>query len=95
MIQPPTMRVAKICGQEKEVRRKQQKAQKTKKEAKTPVFLCGQCMSMISEQPQRYQEESVGCDLCPLWFHKACVGIQEHSMLPEKWYCEECNKYKQ
>ncbi|XP_065651081.1 uncharacterized protein LOC136079279 [Hydra vulgaris] len=35
--------------------------------------------------------DSVGCDLCLLWFHKKCVGQKEGYLLKSKyWFCHSC-----
>lgn len=32
----------------------------------------------------------ISCDGCSVWQHGGCVGIIEDSLVPDKYYCEEC-----
>ncbi|CAK7566478.1 MAG: Histone deacetylase complex subunit [Sporothrix epigloea] len=34
----------------------------------------------------------VQCDICKVWQHGACVGLENNATLPEEYYCEECRK---
>lgn len=34
----------------------------------------------------------VQCDVCKVWQHGGCVGIQSEEQSPEEYFCEECRK---
>jgi hypothetical protein len=34
----------------------------------------------------------VQCDICKVWQHGACVGLNNDATLPDEYYCEECRK---
>ena len=42
-------------------------------------------------------QEALGCDLCPNWYHRECIGYNKSTykaiiQFEEiKWFCEECN----
>ena len=44
------------------------------------VHLSGICRTQLESAPKCYNEESIGCDKCRLWFHLKCVGISATSI---------------
>ena len=40
-----------------------------------PDFPCGKCGLEWPEEPKEFNEMSVGCDGCNLWFHWKCVNL--------------------
>ena len=62
------------------------------KKAVMAVYLCRICKTQLESVPKCYDEESIGCDKCPLWFHLKCVGISATSIpsSKSKWYCTQC-----
>ena len=43
------------------------------------LYLCGACGVQLPDVPKSFDEESIGCDQCPLWFHFKCVNITKKS----------------
>ena len=54
---------------------------------------CGEC-GLICEDGS----ESLGCDLCPKWYHRECLKYNKSTykaiiQLDEvKWFCKHCNE---
>ena len=42
-------------------------------------------------------QEALGCDLCPNWFHRECIGYNKNTYKAiiqhqeVKWFCKDCN----
>ena len=64
-------------------------------------YLCDICKKNcedISKISVRFQENSIKCDSCLLWYYFGCVNISNDSEIPEvneKWYCSGCKKSNQ
>ena len=56
------------------------------------LYLCGICKTQLEAIPKCYDEESIGCGKCPLWFQLKCVGISATSIpsSKSKCYCSQC-----
>ena len=69
------------------------KPEKKKRLVKTSVCLCGTCQKEVVDGPTKFEEESVGCDKCPLWYHFICAGITEDSRPKQRdsWICPKCS----
>lgn len=39
------------------------------------VFNCPVCNTSISENPDKFDEQSIGCDFCNNWYHYKCVSL--------------------
>ena len=65
---------------------------KREKNSHAAVYLCGICKIQLVTKPKNYDEESIGCDKCPLWFHLKCSGISAKGVpsLETKWYWKDC-----
>ena len=66
---------------------------KRKKQEQPPeIYLCGECKKTLKINPANFNEESVGCDRCPIWYHFVCVGIKEgnEATHEQKWHCIKC-----
>lgn len=54
---------------------------------------CGKCKNECEAG-----SESLGCEICPKWFHRECVGYNKSTykaiiQLEEvKWFCKDCNE---
>ena len=71
------------------------KKQTTKRKAKAQsVYLCGLCKGQLVTDPTTYDDFSIGCDSCPLWFHFKCAGISKSfdANKQKKWHCKDCTK---
>ncbi|KAK3108167.1 hypothetical protein FSP39_002441, partial [Pinctada imbricata] len=53
------------------------------------VYPCGKCGLVCAEQPKNYNEESINCDSCKVWYHFVCVGLKEVDQGSE-WMCDSC-----
>ena len=78
---------------------RQRKAKSSSKKLKTnkaincnPVYLCGLCSKEVLDDPINFEEESVQCDSCPLWYHFVCTGFIEETKPGENdnWFCSQC-----
>ena len=69
------------------------KPEKKKRLVKTSVCLCGTCQREVVNGPTKFEEESVGCDKCLLWYHFICVGITEDSRPKQRdsWIFPKCS----
>ena len=56
----------------------------------TNICLCGICKIELPDLPSKYEEESIACDKCPLWYHKKCVGIKQRQSTSGEWICKKC-----
>ena len=79
----------------KQIKSMKEKAKNRKKVWKTErstVFLCGICKMDVSDNLRTFNEESVGCDSCPIWYHFGSVGITMDTVLNKKdtWICPQC-----
>lgn len=58
--------------------------------------VCNQCYYFNSpcfeDEPKSDDELGIdwlACNLCTLWYHKQCIGLEE---TPKHWLCDNCNK---
>ncbi len=60
-----------------------------------PDFPCGKCCLPCPEEPEEFNEMSVGCDSCNQWFHWQCVNLTgNETFLKEQniaWMCDSCS----
>ena len=60
-----------------------------------PDFPCGKCGLECPEEPNDFNEMSVGCDGCNLWFHWQCVNLTgKEAFLEEQnvtYMCDSCS----
>ena len=47
---------------------------------------------ILPEDPQVYNDFSIGCDKYPLWYHFSCAGIPKgvNSIITGQWFCKVC-----
>ena len=47
---------------------------------------------ILPEDPQVYNDFSIGCDKCPLWYHFSCAGIPKgvNPIITGQWFCKVC-----
>ena len=78
---------------------RRRKAKSSSKKLKTnksincnPVYLCGLCSKEVLDNPENFEEESMQCDSCPLWYHLVCAGFIEETKPGENdnWFCSQC-----
>ena len=74
------------------MKEKAKNRKKVRKTERSTVFLCGICKIDVSDNPRTFNEESVGCDSCPIWYHFGCVGITMDTVPNKKdtWICPQC-----
>ena len=41
------------------------------------VCLCGTCKMDVLDVPTNFEEESIKCDTCPIWYHFKCVTVSQ------------------
>ncbi|CAG2235502.1 unnamed protein product [Mytilus edulis] len=58
----------------------------------TQSYLCPICKNLIkeSENVSKYNERSVGCDKCEMWFHFPCVKFTKTDSKKKTWFCPNC-----
>ena len=88
---------AKRASSKKRKEMKSVPRKRSAKKTKTTIFLCGICSQDVAENPSMSEEESIGCDLCPMWYHLKCAGITEHTIpsRKESWICSRCSTQTQ
>ena len=58
-----------------------------------PVYICPICQKNIPHIAENFEENSIGCEICNMWFHFKCVGITDEKMIPmesDSWFCKNC-----
>ena len=76
-------------------KRKATEVKRQTKKCKTMphIYFCAVCKEQLVNEPKTYDESSIGCDSCPLWFHFNCVGLSKSfDADSNKWYCCNCNR---
>ena len=65
---------------------------KTNKTVQKPIYLCGSCKKTLPKDPQVYNDFSIGCDKCPLWYQFSCAGIPKgvNPIISGQWFCKVC-----
>ena len=79
-------------------KRKYQSTSSSKKSSKrsftpNPIYICSLCKNNIPYIANNFEENSICCEICDMWFHFKCVGITDESKVPEEsepWMCEQC-----
>lgn len=61
------------------------KKPKKKSKSRTHVYLCKHCHKNIPDITDKFEENSISCELCNMWFHY----VPEES---ESWICSFCKK---
>ncbi|CAG2229845.1 unnamed protein product [Mytilus edulis] len=58
----------------------------------TQSYFCSICKNFIkeSENVSKYNERSVGCDKCEMWFHFPCVKFTKTDSKKKTWFCPNC-----
>lgn len=58
----------------------------------TQSYFCPICKNLIkeSENVSKYNERSVGCDKCEMWFHFPCVKFTKTDSKKKTWFCPNC-----
>ena len=58
------------------------------------LFLCPICKEECKEEPDQYNENSIGCDCCNNWYHFKCVALTGAEMFlhdeRSAWKCSGC-----
>ena len=58
-----------------------------------PIFLCKECHEEVPYNPKVFQDNSINCDVCDMWFHFCCVNISDEQKIPDEndsWICGDC-----
>lgn len=67
---------------------------KTPESADQAVYICPVCQKECSEEPERSDEYSIGCDICNNWYHFRCVGLTGKEVFIQRgnsvWKCSSC-----
>ena len=71
---------------------------KTEKKAKlqmASVCLCGTSKMDVLDVPTSFEEESIKCDTCPIWYNFKCVGVTPDSKPSKKdsFICSQCKDH--
>lgn len=53
-------------------------------------YVCGKCTEIVEEVPETFEDESVGCDKCPQWYHLKCVNLVSAPNQADDWVCPDC-----
>ena len=62
-----------IKPKQKRLSKEENTIQIKQKKVVMAVYLWGICKTQLESVPKCYDEESIGCDKCPLWFHLKCT----------------------
>ena len=56
------------------------------------VYSCNICNRQLKDNPKRYADHSIACDICNKWFHFQCVNIKKGNEPREndEWVCMAC-----
>lgn len=56
------------------------------------TYFCPTCRNVIkeSENVSSFNERSVGCDKCQLWYHFHCVNFKKSDCKKSSWTCPKC-----
>ena len=59
------------------------------------VCLCGTCKMDVLDVPTNFEEESIKCDTCSIWYHFKCVGVTPDSKPSKKdsFICSQCKDH--
>ena len=49
-----------------------------------PVFLCKECHKEIQYNPNVFQDNSINCDVCDMWFHFRFANISDEQKMQMK-----------
>ena len=48
-----------------------------------PKFLCKECHKEVPYNPKVFQDSSINCDVCDMWFHFRCVNTSYKQKIPD------------
>ena len=56
---------------------------------------CQVCKAYLKKKPQNFNEVSINCDSCSVWFHAVCVQVDKgkHDAISKHnlhWFCNIC-----
>ena len=58
-----------------------------------PIFLCKECHEEVPYNPKVFQDNSINCVVCDMWFHFRWVNISDEQKIPDEndsWICGDC-----
>lgn len=56
-------------------------------------YFCPLCNNIVKEVENvvSYNDRSIACDKCNLWFHFKCANVKQNEAMNSKtWYCQKC-----
>ena len=74
-------------------KKKSGKIKKVKTKAIPKFYLCGHCKTNCIDNPEKFEDNSIGCTKCKNWYHFLCVNIKTDDEIPPqnaKWLCMKC-----
>ena len=84
-----------ICKSNKSTSKAKGKKSASSKKGFTPkpIYLCSVCKTDVPYNATTFEENSINCEICEMWFHFGCVDITDETMVPsesDSWYCKNC-----
>ena len=62
---------------------------------KQPIYMCSICKQMIPYIANNFEENSISCEFCEMWYHFKCVKIINEEDIPsesDSWFCDSCKE---
>ena len=59
-----------------------------------PVYAYSICQKSISYIIKKFEQNSVSCEKCNMWYHVECVGIEDKNNVSKEsdiWNCINCS----
>ena len=63
------------------------------KKINTVKFLMQECHKEVPYNPKVFQDNSINCNVCDMWFHFHCFNISDEQKILDKndsWICGDC-----
>ena len=60
--------------------------------SKKPIYVCGVCKNNVLNVAKTFEDNSIFCESCKLWFHFKCANFNNKKDIPDgSWICKACN----
>lgn len=92
-------KVVAVCNTKSKTKISKKKPKKLTNKKKRKIvnlindsYKCGKCQKVLIDNPKYFEDESIGCELCSLWFHFTCAGIKngKQPKQEDSWKCPKC-----